>query len=240
MGNKGKVFFAGDIGGTKTELAFFQKKNDVFSCAARKRFLNSSYKNAEAVIGDFLKGVGSGFEIEAAILGVAAPVENNRARLTNLGWRVDGNKIGKRFSFKTCVLLNDLEATALGIGELGKKDFFCLQKGRRRKGNAAVIAPGTGLGEAALLDVKGEFFSIASEGGHVDFAPRTRIEAELLFHLSAKYGHVSYERVVSGPGIKEIYDFLTRGKKAPERGAPALFCRAWHRRHSEIGNATFP
>src|SRR3972149_700630 len=208
MGNKEKVFLAGDIGGTKTELAFFQKKNDVFSCAARKRFLNSSYKNAEAVIGDFLKGVGSGFEIEAAILGVAAPVENNRARLTNLGWRVDGDKIGKRFSFKKCVLLNDLEATALGIGELGKKDFLCLQKGRRGKGNVAIIAPGTGLGEAALLNAGGSVFPMASEGGHVDFAPRTRIEAELLFRLSAKYGRVSCERGGSGPGLKGVCDFF--------------------------------
>ena len=95
----------------------------MFSCAARKRFLNSSYKNAEAVIGDFLKGVGRGFEIEAAAFGVAAPVENNRASLTNLGWRVDGNKIGKKFSFK-CLLLNDLEATALGIRELAEARIF--------------------------------------------------------------------------------------------------------------------
>jgi len=228
MGNKEKVFLAGDIGGTKTELAFFQKKNDVFFCVARKRFLNSSYKNAEAVMGEFLKGVGSGLEIEAVALGVAAPVKDNRARLTNLGWRVDGRKIGGKFSFKTCVLLNDLEATAMGILELRKKDFFCLRKGRptrsssasgggRPEGNAAIIAPGTGLGEAALLNIKGEFFPMTSEGGHVDFAPKTKIEAELLFYLLAKYGHVSYERVVSGPGIKEIYDFLTRGKKTPER-----------------------
>ncbi|MFZ3072306.1 MAG: glucokinase [Thermodesulfobacteriota bacterium] len=216
MRNKKKVFLAGDIGGTKTELALFQKKGAGIYCVERKRFLNSLYKSFEAVIGDFLKGVGNGFDIEGAALGVAAPVENNRARLTNLGWRADGNKIGKRFSFK-CVLLNDLEATALGIGELKKKDFFCLQKGRRRKGSAIIIAPGTGLGEAALLNLGEEVFPMASEGGHVDFAPRTRIEAELLFHLSAKYGRVSYERVVSGPGIKEIYDFLARGKKIPER-----------------------
>lgn len=228
MTGKKKVFLAGDIGGTKTELAFFQKKNDVLFCAVRTRFLNFSYKNAGAVIGDFLEGAGSGFDIEAAALGVAGPVENNRASLTKLGWRVDGNKIGKKFSFKTCVLLNDLEATAMGIAELKKKDFLCLQKGRPARspsasggghpeGNAAIIAPGTGLGEAALLNIKGEFFSMASEGGHADFAPRTKIEAELLFYLLAKYGHVSYDRVASGPGIKEIYDFLARGKKTPER-----------------------
>ena len=230
MGNKKKVFLAGDIGGTKTELALFSKKGAGIFCVERKRFLSARHKGAEAVIGGFFKDVGRGYEIEAAALGVAGPVEDNRASLPNLGWRVDGNKIGKKFSFK-CLLLNDLEATALGIGELSSKDFFCLQKGRPTRsepcsawvprgypeGNAAIIAPGTGLGEAALLNLGGEFFPIASEGGHADFAPRNGIEAELLFYLSAKYGHVSYDRVVSGPGIKEIYDFLTHGEKPPER-----------------------
>src|SRR3989304_8372453 len=106
MGNKEKVFLAGDIGGTKTELAFFQKKNDVFFCVARKRFLNSSHKTAEAVMGEFLKGVGSGLEIEAVALGVAAPVKDNRARLTNLGWRVDGRKKGGEVFFQNLRLFN--------------------------------------------------------------------------------------------------------------------------------------
>jgi len=153
---------------------------------------------------------------QAAALGVACPVVGNRCALTNLDWVVDGEGLKKAFGIKRLVLVNDLAAIGWGVGLLGDSDIHILQEGSPLPGNAALLAAGTGLGEAMLFWDGGAHTPSASEGGHTDFAPRNAAEVELLNFLIAKYGHVSYERIVSGPGLENIYEFVKASGGRPE------------------------
>ncbi len=220
MGDKGgrKLILAGDVGGTKTELGLYGVEGGGIRTLCLEKFTNSGFAAPEDIIDKFLEGQDG--PIASAVLGVAAPVADNECTFTNLTWSLDGGEIGKRFDIGKVKLINDLVATAWGIGLLSEKDLYPLQPGKPGSGNGAVIAAGTGLGEV-LLFREGDGKTLrpsASEGGHADFAPRTEVEVALLAYLRDKFGHVSYERVVSGAGLKDIYDFLRikKGASGPD------------------------
>lgn len=202
-----KKILAGDVGGTKTDLGLFSVEEALIRPVREKKFINKDHKGPLEVIEEFLGETGAE-GIAAATLGVAAPVTENRATLTNISWDIDGEEIKKRFAIKKVELINDLVATGWGLPLLSGADFFMLQEGRPRRANAALIAAGTGLGESILFWDGKTHVPAATEGGHTDFAPRDTIETGLLTYLIKKYGHVSYERVLSGTGLKNIYDFL--------------------------------
>lgn len=213
-----RLVLAGDIGGTKTYLALYSLSAGTLATVRESVFSNDRYTGPEGILGEFLKD-GEASRIQGAALGLACPVIGNRCTLTNLGWEVDGEALKKTFGLKTLGLINDLESLGWGVGLLGDSDIFVLQEGEPGPGNAALIAAGTGLGEAILVRDAGGHRPSASEGGHTDFAPRNAIEIELIEYLMPIYGHVSYERIVSGPGLANIYEFLlAKGKRSvPER-----------------------
>ncbi len=210
--SKARLLLAGDIGGTKTFLALFAEDGAALRPVKEASFVNSGFSGPEEIIGEFLE---KGEAVSAASFGIACPIEGNRCALTNLPWVVDGQELAGKFKIKRLSLINDLYAMAWGVGLLKDEDLFQLQTGILKKGNAALIAAGTGLGEAILFWDGKAFMPSPSEGGHADFAPRDRIEMELFDYLSGLYGHVSYERVLSGPGIADLYRFF-RSRNGPE------------------------
>jgi glucokinase len=208
-----KLILAGDIGATKTHLGIFRKHS--LRMVKEARFFNKNYSAVEEILAEFL-----GMDVSpigAACFGVAAPVEKNRAVLTNLGWVVDARAVARNIGIKKVSLINDIVATGWGLTLVEKKMLFVLKKGKRTSGNGALVAPGTGLGEAMLFWDGSGFVPSASEGGHADFAPRNAFEIGLLTHLMEKFGHVSYERVASGQGIKNIYDYIMRKRPVSPR-----------------------
>ncbi len=204
------MILSGDIGGTNTRLAIFEHNRKV----AEKKFPSQKYKSLEEIIDEFLKE--NKIPIQKAGFGIAGPVRDGRCVATNLPWIVDASHIRKHLKIASCVLLNDLEAKAYGIKVLKKEELFLLHKGTSQKGNQALIAAGTGLGEAGLYWDGKEHCPFACEGGHVDFAPRNQLEVDLFFYLQKSTEHVSYERVVSGPGLYSIYQFLIQTAKEKE------------------------
>jgi glucokinase len=201
------MILAGDIGGTKTYLALFRAEGGQLIQVRQEIFSSQAYAGLEEVIQKFLlKSEGS---IESACFGVAGPVIKGRCETTNLPWVVDAEQIGKQFGIPSVALLNDLEATAYGALGLTEKEYCIINQGRTDiQGNRAVIAAGTGLGEAILFWDGVGFRASASEGGHTDFAPRNSIEINLLEYLLKSFDRVSYERVLSGQGLFDIYRFL--------------------------------
>lgn len=198
------VILAGDIGGTHTRLALFDRSEKLV-CQREKKFLSKQYKGLEDIVREFL----GEDVISNACFGIAGPVRNGRCQATNLPWIVDAKSLSGLLKIPFVHLINDLEANAYGISRLQPSELALLHAGDRSQvGNQALIAAGTGLGEAGIFWNGKEHLPFASEGGHTDFAPRNPIEIELLLHLQKKYDHVSYERVVSGPGLIEIYQFL--------------------------------
>ncbi|MBI5236288.1 MAG: glucokinase [Deltaproteobacteria bacterium] len=204
----GKLILAGDVGGTKTLLGLFRSRGDALECLAKARYENNGFSGLFPIISRFLKDNKPSSPVDSACLAIACPIENNAGTLTNLGWRINGNLLQKRFGIKKVELINDLAGIGHGIACLARDDFSVLQAGRPRSGNAAIIAAGTGLGEAIIFRHRDERCVSASEGGHTDFAPRTELEMELFAHLSRSFGHVSYERVASGQGLVNIFGFL--------------------------------
>jgi len=211
------MILAGDIGGTKTYLGLFRKTNRGWVRVRGKIFPSRDYAGLEAVIRKFLPTEKTA--IVCASFGVAGPVREGRCETTNLPWTVEADSIAKTFKIPNVYLLNDLEAAAYGSLFLTEKDFHTLNAGRpQRHGNRAVIAAGTGLGEAVLFWDGGGYRASASEGGHTDFGPRNPIQIELLENLSKRFPHVSYERIVSGPGLLNIYQFMKETGQAEEPG----------------------
>lgn len=236
------MILAGDIGGTKTNLALFDWTTERVDPVREETFHSGDYTSLEEILEEFLRPPTSSTQsdqdatdessdpdddssretavppplvIDAACIGVAGPVIDNRCRTTNLPWVVDGTDIGKRFHIEGVRLLNDLEATAYGILLLRDDEMAALNAGNpsSKKQAMALIAAGTGLGEAILYWDGSRYRPVASEGGHTDFAPNSDTEIELLRHLRSSYLHVSYERVLSGPGLHAIYDYLRDTKK---------------------------
>lgn len=209
------MILAGDIGGTSTRLALFEKTEQGFLSLAEEKFSSSDYENLQDIIRQFTDK--NSHEVERACFGVAGPVKGNTAKLQNLPWIVDTKEIEKLLEIDKIGLINDLEANAFGLNELGENEFEILNEGEPNEtGNRAVVSAGTGLGQAGIFNKNGKFFPFATEGGHSDFAPRNELETQLLLFLKPKYGRVSIERVVSGTGLQNIYEFLRDTKRAEE------------------------
>ncbi len=227
------MLLAGDIGGTKTLLGLFARGAERPSAIEIGEFVTLEYDALEPMIRQFLKARGvDPRAIEAGCFGVAGAVTEQVARLTNVPWRVDGGAIADALHLKQVRVLNDLEALAYGVTVLGSDELETLQHGVPVSGgNAAVIAAGTGLGEALLHNVDGRFVPGASEGGHADFAARTAREFELVQELTRIFGRVGNEVVVSGPGLVNIYQFTHRSfgtgpMLTPNSIAPSHLCSA--------------
>ncbi len=202
------MILAGDIGGTHTRLAFFERGKQV---GAERKFPSHDYQNLEAIVREFLQGQ----KVRAACFGIAGPVRDGKSRVTNLPWIIDAAELSQNLHIPSVHLLNDLEANAYGLRMLKKEELFLLHEGKRQTGNQALIAAGTGLGEAGLFWDGKTHRPFACEGGHTDFAPRNEMEIELLSWLQKKFGHVSYERVISGPGLQALFEFLVEtGREA--------------------------
>ena len=201
------MILAGDIGGTKTVIGLFEEAGHRLHAIREETFPSQSHGSLEEILDRFL-GSGSRLPLRAACFGVAGPVIEGKSTVTHLPWGLDERRLAGILHVPHVTLLNDLEAAAYGMLHLEPTDLCTLQPGLPRKGNIAVIAAGTGLGEAILYWDGKCYHSLATEGGHTDFAPRSDIEIELLRYLQRAYGHVSYERLLSGPGLFNIYRFL--------------------------------
>ena len=203
----------GDIGGTKTRLAIANVEGANVGIAREAEFKSAAYDAFETLLAEFLQG--SHAPVHAAF-GVAGPVQGRVAKITNLPWVIDADSLAARFGFDLCTLLNDLEATAYGLPALAEGDLLTLQAGAiDAAGNKAVIAAGTGLGEAGLYWDGNAHRPYATEGGHASFSPADELEFALLRHLQRSFAHVSWERVVSGMGIVNLHGFLREYRNAP-------------------------
>ncbi len=201
------MILAGDIGGTHTRLAFFEEQGGRLKAVAEKVFRSRDYPKLDAVLREFTAA--HRFSITSACFGIAGPVRRGRSDTTNLPWVVDAATVANELALERVELINDLEANAWGIAALDAKDFAVLTAGDTdAAGNAAIVSAGTGLGEAGLFWDGKRHRPFATEGGHSDFAPRNRLEMELLEHLLKQFSRVSYERVLSGPGLLNIYRFF--------------------------------
>jgi glucokinase len=200
------MLLAGDIGGTKTNLAVFSPDAGLRAPLAEATFPSGAYSSLKALVSEFLSH--NDLEISRASFGVAGPVVAGRAKITNLPWEMAESRLGEELGFPVR-LLNDLESIAYAVPFLQPEDLETLNEGDVTQGGAiAIIAPGTGLGEAYLVWDGSRYRAHASEGGHADFAPNNQLEIDLLRYLQDRLGHVSYERVCSGQGIANIYAFL--------------------------------
>ena len=203
-------FLAGDLGGTKALMALYATTGQGYALVREQRFASSDYDDFSGIIAEFLRG--SGERPQMAAFGVAGPVVGGRARMTNLGWPIDQEVLREQFQLTEVLLLNDLVAVAEAVSILPQEDILIVNAGTPvPRGSMAVLAPGTGLGEAYLCWNGTEYTAFPSEGGHADFAPTSEMEQALLSFLRAEHGHVSYELVCSGKGIPHIYRYLTQG-----------------------------
>ncbi len=203
---------AGDIGGTKTRLAIAEVAGNQLHIEYENSYPSRDFETFEALLADFLRDVQAPAH---AAIGIAGPVRGRAVRLTNLPWYIEADNLQRRFGLKTCDFLNDLEATAYGLPALGAEDLFTLQPGEPgERGNAAVIAAGTALGEAGLYWDGIHHHPYATEGGHTSFSPQNELEIDLLRYLQPLYGHVSWERVVSGMGLLDLHNFLRVYRKS--------------------------
>ncbi|MFQ5757383.1 MAG: glucokinase [Acidiferrobacterales bacterium] len=212
------MILAGDIGGTKTVVGLFEKTVKGLCHLHEATFVSKNYQSLEEILAEFLAGEAA-LRLTAACFGVAGPVIDGRSKTTNLPWELDEKTLSKTSGAPRFKLLNDLEAAAYGMLHLKADEFCVLNRGvePHRHGNIAVIAAGTGLGEALLIWDGADHHPVASEGGHSDFAPRDAREIGLFSYLRDKHdSHVSYERVLSGPGIHNIYNYLRQSSGKPE------------------------
>lgn len=201
-----RVILAGDVGGTKTHLALWRAAGGELQRLTDEMYHTAKFESLEALCADFLGGARPP---DALCFGVPGPVIDGRSHATNLAWTVEQPSLAAKFGGAPVRLMNDLEAAAYGVLHLGEHETVVLQSGARGGGaNMAVAAAGTGLGEAALIADRGHYLAVATEGGHCDFAPRGAEQIELMKFLAAKFGHASYERVLSGPGLMNVYQFL--------------------------------
>ena len=227
------MLLAGDIGGTKTLLGLFERAPRRPRLVVARTYRTNDFSSFDEILEAFTRDVGTPFVIDAAVAGVAGPVGGGTAQLTHVEWNVSAADIAAQLNTPRVRLLNDLEAMALGTSVLGSEEVVELQRGvAREDGNAAVIAAGTGLGQASLHRVNGRWRPVASEGGHADFAARTDREIELVRMLRRLYGRAAVEHVLSGPGLLNLHRFTHDDRDCPAiRGldkidAPAGVTRA--------------
>jgi glucokinase len=214
------MILAGDVGGTTTRLALFKADGKGLTAVVKSDYRSRDYAGLAEIIEAFVSTDAGSIEagsIEQACFGIAGPVLHGRVATPNLAWMVAAEALAHRLGLPKVALINDLEANVHGIPGLEKNDFEVLNEGSSEAiGNIAVIAAGTGLGEAGGFWDGERHHPFAGEGGHADFAPRTALEADLLRHLIDQFDHVSWERVVSGPGLYNIYRFLRDTKRYEE------------------------
>jgi len=210
----GSVLLCADVGGTKTDLALFELRNSQLSILKEAVYPSREFNSLSEIVRQFRIETP---RPERFCVAFAGPVQAGKAKATNLNWVIDADELSRELHIPQVFVINDLEATAYGLAALLEKDLITIYPGENtRQGNAAIVAPGTGLGEAGLFWDGTALRPFATEGGHTDFAPRTEFDCELLLHLQKQFGHVSWERVISGPGIHQIYSFLRDIKKWEE------------------------
>jgi glucokinase len=209
------MILAGDIGATNVRLAAFSLEGNRLNCVVERLYKPAEHKNFSETLTHFIST--EGVMVERACLGIAGPVRHGRVQFSNLDWVIDCREIAQQLRLPSVGLINDLEAYAYGINVLDDKDFVPLQEGKPEPtGNTAVISAGTGLGQAGMYWDGVRQHPFACEGGHTDFAPRNELEVELLRYLLKKFDHVSWERILSGPGVRNVYDFLCDTGKEKE------------------------
>jgi len=209
------MILAGDIGATRTRLAAFETEGSRLQCVVEKIYMSQDHSGLPEILTQFIRS--EGIPVHSACFGVAGPVRSGRSKISNLPWIIDSRELAKQLKLNSVGLINDLEAYAYGIDALESKDFITLSEGSEdAEGNRAVISARTGLGVAGLFWDGFRHHPFPCEGGHADFAPRNDLQMELLAYLQKKYGRVSCERILSGPGIRNIYDFLRDAHKADE------------------------
>jgi glucokinase len=204
------MILGGDVGGTKTNLGLFTVEGEGLRLIRSAKYHSADFPGLSSVVQVFLAaGPPGDGEIRFACFGIPGPVIDNQASTPNLAWRVDGALVASEIGVPMVTLINDLVATAEGIPLLEEDEVAVLQAGMRDAGgNRALVAAGTGLGMALLPRTDGGWRAVASEGGHSDFAPRNEDEIGLMLYLRERYGRVSVERVVSGPGLFNVYNYL--------------------------------
>jgi glucokinase len=216
------MILAGDVGGTKVDLGLYDFDNGKLSTTRDKIYRARDYSGLEAIVKEFL----AADEVTAACFGVPGPVRDGRLRLTNLPWTLDSRELSASLGIQHVFLINDLEANGYGVAELADGQIFTLNEGDTSQiGNRALLAAGTGLGECFLVWNGHRHTPYPSEGGHADYAPRNEDEIDLLRFLKQKYdGRISFERVVSGQGLTNIYEFLreVRGMDEPAKLAERM------------------
>jgi len=200
------MILAGDIGGTHTRLALFEENEGRLLKTQSRVYPSRDHKGLDEIVSLFLSEQQA--SVSAACFGIAGPVVNGHVSTPNLAWVVDALQLTRLLQVQEVSLINDLQAHASGIDELCDADFVDLNTTAQGEGNGALIAAGTGLGEAGLYWDGTRRYAFASEGGHSDFAPRNDIEVDMFRYLRTKFGRVSYERIVSGKGLRNVYDFL--------------------------------
>ena len=208
------MILAGDIGGTHTRIALFEETAGKLNMSLERVYPSRDHKGLDEILSLFLSNQQA--NIDQVSFGVAGPVIHDQVSTPNLPWVVEAVKLARQLGVPQVSLINDLMAHASGVDDLVEEDFVALNKVDRQVGNAALIAAGTGLGEAGIYWDGVRRWPFPCEGGHCDFAPRNDLEIALLEYLLKKLGRVSYERVISGQGLKNIYDFLRDSGKAEE------------------------
>lgn len=207
------MILAGDIGGTKTQLALFEKKSGKMLC--EKKYPSKEYASLSRILKEFLDEFPA--SLDRVCVGIAGPIQKGKCTATNLSWIVDAKDVARVVHTKKIFLINDLAAMGYGISALKREELFVLQEGKPVKnGVRALIAAGTGLGVAGLVWTGAHYAHIASEGGHADFAGRNEEELKLWSYLNKKFGRVSYERVLSGEGLTQLYHYLLESRKEKE------------------------
>lgn len=216
----------GDIGGTNARFAVMsalpggerKTAGDRFELLGEGRLRSERFLSLEDAISAFVEDCPAARDIERACFGIAGPIREGRCETTNLPWVIDSGEVAKRLGLRDAPLLNDLEAAAWGLDALGPNGLRTLHPGAEGvTGNRALLAPGTGLGEAAMFWDGDRHHAIATEGGHADFGPADEQQVDLWRFMARRHGHVSWERVTSGPGLISLYEFLLdqHGEKRP-------------------------
>jgi len=210
------MLIAGDIGGTKTDLAIYSRESGPHTALAQTEVHSGDYPSLQAIVRQFLAQVK--MSVDVASFDVAGPVINGHVKTTNLPWTLDEETLAKDLDLKAAHLMNDLEAVARAVPALRTEDVITINKGEPvSNGPIAIIAPGTGLGESFLTWDGSGYVAHSSEGGHSDFAPTDERQIRLLQYLLPRFGHVGVERVCSGIGLPNIYEFLRDEENIPER-----------------------
>ena len=213
------MIIAGDVGGTKCNIALFAEKNGKLEALYRQRFASKDFAKFDLIIKEFTRQAAphlNGGKVHAAGFGVAGPVINNRIHATNLPWIIDADSLSRELGVKTIALMNDLGAWGHSLEHLAPEDLIVLNKGKAVPGaSRALLAAGTGLGESILFWDGARYRVVPSEGGHSDYAPHTDQQIELLKFMRRRYPQVSWELILSGRGFRTLHEFLGPDVKHP-------------------------